>query len=369
MKFSNGFSHNPFMMGYDSHIYEGDENLGFIFPKRKIITSSGFTSLEKLMKEIKLGDKVVVNLGDSSTSGWNSNKVHKGNRDSKAPFFSYKTYSQLMEEQSDLMVVNAGVPGYSSLQGKKYLEQLLKKLASESIGVDYVTVYFGNNDVTCNQYEDKVRLDRKKATQENDGSRVSVEDYKRNIRDVIESARDYGTEAILIMPVVHYDWEPGIRSDQFREEFKEALNRLEDDKVRQDLESAVDEYKIGNYERALELDQVLPRIKVRYQQALREVAEEMQVPLIDVQVGIPRTNNAEYFADYCHPLEPTNQMITDIFFKITGIEKGQRKARGKDRIPLRYRILEGVVNFLGYFIRPGKNKSDSQPPDDIYTLH
>ena len=119
----NGFSHNPFMMGYDSHIYDGDEDFGFVFPKRRLITSSGFTSLEKIMKEIELGDKVVVNIGDSSTSGWNSNKVYRGNKDPNAPFFSYKTYSQLMEEQSDLMMVNAGVPGYSSLQGRKYLEQ------------------------------------------------------------------------------------------------------------------------------------------------------------------------------------------------------------------------------------------------------
>jgi lysophospholipase L1-like esterase len=365
MTFSNGWSHNPFMMGYDNDIYDKDENLGFVFPKRKLVTSSKFVPLEKILKEIQLGDKIVINMGDSSTSGWDSNKVYKGGKDPEAPFFTYKTYSQLMEEQSDLVVVNAGIPGYSSLQGRKYLEQLLKRFSSEGIEVDNVTLYFGNNDATYNNHEDKVRLDRKKSTPEGDRSRVSVDDYTRNVRDLVETARDYGSEPILIMPVVHYDWEPGIRSDQFRGEFEEALNKLTDERVRQNLETAIEEFNLGNYERALELDKVLPRIKHRYQQALREVAQEMEVSLIDIQAEIPLENNPEYFVDYCHPLEPVNQMITDKFFEITGIEKGQRKAR--DKPPLRFRILEGLVNFLGHFVKP--QNIEHQPPDDVYTLH
>ena len=365
----SGFSHNPFMMGYDSKIYDGDDNLGFVFPKKKLITPTEFVSVEDIIENIEPRDRIVINMGDSSTSGWNSNRIYRGNKNPNAPFFTYKTYSQLMEEQTDLKVVNGGVPGYSSLQGKKYLEQLLRRFASEGIDVDFTTFYFGNNDATYNKEEDKVRLNRKKSTPESDGYRVSVEDYRRNLRDMVETTRDYDARPILIMPVVHYDWEPCIRSGYHKSEFGEALDELADKKVRKELERALREFKAGNYGSALELDMVLPRIKLRYQHILREIAREMNVPLIDIQAEIPRTDNSEYFADYCHPLEPTNQMITDKFFEVTGIEKGQRRTKDAFKLPLKYRILEGVVDLLGCFVKHKSRKGGNEPPSRIYTTY
>ena len=156
-----GFSDNPFMMGYDNNIFEEDLELGFRFPKRKLVGSKGFVKLKDVIRSICSGDKVVINIGDSSTTGWNSNKIYRGNKDPDAAFFTYKTYSQLLEEQSELVVVNAGVTGYTSLQGRKYLEILMKEFARKNISVDYVTIYLGNNDPVYNKYEDKVRLDRK----------------------------------------------------------------------------------------------------------------------------------------------------------------------------------------------------------------
>lgn len=310
---------------------------------------------------------MVIHMGDSSTSGWNSNTVYKGNKDRSAPFFTYKTYAQLVEEQSEVISLNAGVPGYSSLQGRKYLEQLLKQVAVHGIDVSWVTFYFGNNDATYNNHEDKVRLERKKPTPQHDGSRVSLGDYHRHLRDMIETTRDYGAEPMVIMPLVHYDWEPGIRSIHYRTEFEEALGKLERD-VWQDVQRAIEEFRAGNYERALELDRTLPRIKPPYQQALRDIAHEMDVPIIDVQAAIPRTDNEAYFADYCHPLEPANQMIADAFFAITGIEKGQRKERKDSSTPLRYRIFEGGIHVLGHFFRHRKDIQQQQPDSNIYTL-
>ena len=258
---------------------------------------------------------------------------------------------------------------YGKLATKKYLEQLLRRFASEGIDVDFTTFYFGNNDATYNKEEDKVRLNRKKSTPESDGYRVSVEDYRRNLRDMVETTRDYDARPILIMPVVHYDWEPGIRSGYHKSEFGEALDELADKKVRKELERALREFKAGNYGNALELDMVLPRIKLRYQHILREIAREMNVPLIDIQAEIPRTDNSEYFADYCHPLEPTNQMITDKFFEVTGIEKGQRRTKDAFKLPLKYRIIEGVVDFLGCFVKHKSRKGGNEPPSRIYTTY
>lgn len=371
------FSDNPFMMGYDNRIYRRDHSLGFAFPGRRLITPTGFKPLQKIIQDIRFGDRVVLHMGDSSTSGWNSNNVHAGNKNPHAPFFTYKTYAQLIKEQSAVMSVNAGVPGYSSLQGKKYLEQLLQAFAGEGRDVSWVTLYFGNNDATYNNIEDKVRLERKRATPNNDGSRVSIGDYRRNLRDMVETARDYGAEPVFIMPVVRYDWQPGLRSLSYADEFEEALEKLArlNKKVKQDLERARVEFEAGNYEAALALDRVLPRIKLLYQEALQDITHEMHVPLINVQAAIPRTDNGAYFVDYCHPLEPTNQLIADAFFAITGITNtitvtnpGEEKAESS-RVPLRYRILEGGIRFLEHFMKP-KTAVNTQQDDNpnIYTL-
>ena len=157
----NGFSENPFMIGYDNRIFEGDETLGFRFPDGKLIPSKSFVPLEELVREVRTGYPTFLNIGDSSTSGWDSNRTFRGNQDPTAPCFSYKTYSTLLEEQLFSNVFNAGVPGYTSNQGRKYLESLLKKLLRSRVKVDYVTIYLGNNDCTYNQHEDRVRLDAK----------------------------------------------------------------------------------------------------------------------------------------------------------------------------------------------------------------
>lgn len=365
---NDAFSSNPFMMGYDRNIFERDEELGFRFPKGKLITADGFISLQAAIRNANTGSKVLLNMGDSSTSGWNSNKVHKNNRNTQAAFFTYKTYSQLIDEQSQLVVVNAGVPGYSSLQGKKYLEKLLKSFAVNGIKVDYATFYFGNNDSTYNQLEDKVRLEGKLPTPGNNGCRVSLEDYKRNLRSMIENSRDYSAEPVLIMPPVHYDWPPGIRSENDSGEFSAALAKLKDESVKKGLRGAIEHFERGEYKEALELDMVLPRIKENYRAALNEVARETRTPVIDVQNDIPPTDNSEYFADYCHPLEKANKLITEKFFGVTG---EQMKTKRPNKIPMKWRILNGMVKLSEYLgIGGHKEQYDkTQPPGTIYTLY
>ena len=124
-RFANPFSHNPFMSGYqERRIFERDKNLGFRFLGGKLITRNDFSTLEKILVNGTDNNCVVLNMGDSSTSGWNSDYAYEGQENPRAVFFTYKNYSDLLEEQSSCLVINAGVPGYSSFQGKKYLEQL-----------------------------------------------------------------------------------------------------------------------------------------------------------------------------------------------------------------------------------------------------
>lgn len=351
----NGFSENPFMIGYDNRIFEGDETLGFRFPDGKLITSKSFAPLEELVRDVRTGYPTFLNIGDSSTSGWDSNRTFRGNQDPNTPFFSYKTYSTLLEEQLFANVFNAGVPGYTSNQGRKYLESLLKKLSRSGVKLDYVTIYLGNNDCTYNQHEDRVRLDAKMASESATGERVTVEDYERNIRSIVETCRDYGVKPIIIVPPIHYDWEPGIRADKHREESLEVLRNLGNSQLAEELERASVLYKDGKYEQSCETDRVLPRLKVPYRKALLRVAKQTGAALIDVQSQIPVTNNDEYFADYCHPLEKTNQMIVDRI----------REIRYRDLFykPLSRRIKD----FFGF--GSTKKKPTDGPSPDIYTIY
>lgn len=351
---TNGFSGNPFMIGYDNRIFEGDESLGFRFPEGRLISSKGFVSLEQIVKENRSGYPLYLNIGDSSTSGWDSNRAFKGNQDPNAPFFSYKTYSTLLEEQLFANVINAGVPGYTSNQGKKYLELLLKKLSKSGLKLDYVTIYLGNNDCTYNQHEDRVRLDAKMPSESSRGERVTAEDYIRNIRSMIETCRDYGVKPILIVLPIHYDWEPGIRSNVHREESIEVLRNLSNPQLIAELEYAGYLYEKGKFKQSCEADRVLPRLKSAYRKALLQVARETRTDIIDVQSQIPLTDNADYFADYCHPLEKVNQMIVD---KI-------REIRNRDLFhkPISRRVID-------FFRKPTKRSETDGPTQDIYTLY
>ena len=355
----SGFSDNPFMIGYDNRIFEGDEDLGFRFSEGNLVGIDSFVSLDSVVNDVKwkTGYPVIINIGDSSTSGWNGNKVFKGNEDPNAPFFTYKTYSDILREHPTYQnTVNAGIPGYTSLQGRKYLERILKRFSREGVQVDYVTLYFGNNDSTYNQFEDKVRLDGKVESQESNGERVTVEDYKKNLEHMINITREYGARPIIIIPPIHYDWEPGIRSDAHRGESLEVLKQIEGTELAKELDLARQAYNNRDYQRACELDRVLPRLKLNYRKALRKVGKKTRTPIIDVQKIISFTDNGEYFADYCHPLEKTNRAISEQIIAI----------RNRDIFhkPISKRVREFISGF-----KEDKKKDRGTPPSDIYTLH
>lgn len=351
------FSDNPWMLGYDTTLFEHDVDLGFRFPQGGLVSKNGFVSLDDLLGRLKQDSskRVVLNVGDSSTSGWDSNRTFLGNKDSTAPFFTYKTYSDLLEEQFSAHVINAGVPGYTSYQGKKKLERLLKQLAFEEVAVAYVTIYLGNNDGTYNKIEDKERIDRKCASIKHHGERVTVADYQRNLTAMIELAREYGARPVLIVPAVRYDWEHGIRADKHREESLEILRRFQRTPLGEEVRTAQYYFQRGDYRKALEWDRVLPRLKMKYRKALFTVAKRTRTPVVDVQKQIPTPCPPEYFADYCHPKEPINQMIIDQLAAL--VEKDKIKdERRKKRCKL-----------VSWFTED--EPQDKSPPSDMYTIY
>ncbi len=133
-----------------------DRYLGHTMPKdRDFIGESDYINLESMIEEIKgSGKKIILNIGDSSTSGWDSNVVTENKvrlergEELESAFFRYKTYSDCLRDQigDQFIVINAGVPAHTSLQGRRRLEKLVTGFKNQEIKIDYITAYYGNND-------------------------------------------------------------------------------------------------------------------------------------------------------------------------------------------------------------------------------
>lgn len=174
--------------------------------------------------EKKKGAFRVICLGDSITFGWRVD--HKD------------TYPKKLEEilkvnfpEKDIEVINAGVVGYSSLQGLHFLERDILKF-----NPDILIVYFGVNDGDNAVYfSDKylsVKSDsaisadsflsrfksyrflkhsllnsigkRRHYKEENYGGfRISSQDYRLNMEDFILLAKNKNIPIIIIVPILY----------------------------------------------------------------------------------------------------------------------------------------------------------------------
>ncbi len=291
---------NPFMTGYDTGLlspFVPDTECSYKFDKG-LITENWFASVEKLIKQVRPDMKVVLNMGDSSTSGWHSDYVYKDNRNPYAPFFRYPTYSDIVRQQGDLAVFNAGVPGYTSLQGSQYLKELLAVFAEYRQKIDYITLYFGNNDALHS----------------------SASDYQADLTQLIAQAKSTDVRVVAIKPLINYRWQPGLRSKKHLGEFAVALDVLQDLTIKSELAQAQVLFREQDYKQALEQDGVLPRLKAKHADAFDQVIAKAGVEVIDLQEQLG-DGGAEYFIDYCHPNQQASQLIANAFFQLTGLDQ------------------------------------------------
>lgn len=278
--------------------------------KGEFIGAKGYASFEKVAEEVKHTSGVIINFGDSSTSGWDSNRAGSSN-----PLFQYKTYSDVLRDvfKDKFTVVNAGIPGHSSLQGLRRVEKIIKRLDSMNVNVSYATIYFGNNDSVCNgNIQEKYALPSKKHglleptyndsiagaaaivkklyrtavrqdTQTHIVPRVFVGDYKRNLRAMIRFLKSRRIVPILLEPVTPLYWIPGRRIAQ-AEAAIEAMYVSSNSLVTKQLWFArgmyqasieyahIKEHQLKGLETALEMDRVCPRIPRAYREALYSVS-------------------------------------------------------------------------------------------------
>ena len=302
------FSNNPIMIGYDNRLFDFDSELGYVFPNDKIDGSKGFVDFASKIAELKKRDRkyLVLNLGDSATSGWNSDKVYKGCPDPTAALFSYKTYSDILAEKFNVEIVNLGVPGYTTYQAKKQLAKILKILAQEKIYADYITIYLGNNDSTYNGLEDKARIDYKTVSYGEVLARVSEKDFRKNYDEILSIIAEYGATPVVLVPASNFKWQPGLRSKKYPEELERQRHEIGDGKIKRLFGEAETAYQSSDYETALEKDLLLPRIKKSYKSALSSLPKN--ILSIDTQNLVQTEND---FVDYCHPGESVNERIAE----------------------------------------------------------
>ncbi len=310
------FVGNPFLSFYSAGYFSADPHLGHSFFAHSLVGSTRFCDLPALVRVCRREKKpVIVFLGDSSVSGWNSENVFPNDLGGRSPFFTYRTFADFVREFYHCHVINAGVPGYSIFQGRRYAARILEVLSSASVKVDVAVLYFGNNDATFAEVGDAVRF--KEGTREpGEVSRVSVDDFRANTEALADMCRNHGAKVVVVVPPRNFGWPPGLRSKRFPKEFDMALAGLQNPQVRRAVISATEYYLTGKFDDALECDVVLPRIKQRYIDALLTAAQHCTLQVVNLP---ERFLSDDSFLDYCHPAPVLNKRIALNIGKLCGL--------------------------------------------------
>ena len=374
-------------------------------PGQDFIGRDDFSTIDAAIEEIRAtGKKVILNIGDSSTAGWDT-RVTIENQDRRkagqpllSAFFRYPTYSDLLRDAlgDRYVVLNAGIPGHTSINALRRLQYLLQQFVLAGIRCDYVSIYIGNNDCQWeNNVEDKARLrssrtlpvaiDRWRLKLERpDNSlirlRTNLRDFQANVRSMLRACRTHGAAPIVILPEVPLYWEPGKRfvAELFPVDATQpggamvtaALARahaLWEDALQQPWSVA----KQKSLETAREMDFVVPRIKRGYRAALEAVARDMEAPL--VRTTVPREqNDSAWFIDYCHPVGVANEAIATELAKTVEAYASGRLMTTTAQPSLMLRLLDSrFVEFLASRLKSRRRPTAEAESEhkDIYTLY
>ena len=325
-------------------------------PGQDFLEEDGFSSYAETVARIRTSGKpVILSIGESSTSGWDTTVTPENRRrkaaglDPVSAFFRYPNYTDLVRRSlgDRFEVINAGIPGHTVLSGIRRLQQLAARFARDGIAIRYVLIHFGNNDCLWeNNFQDRYhlylhpksppwleRLRRQLHPIRQSGIvlRTSSRDFGRYFRQIVGVCRRIGAPAVIVQPEIPVYWEPGTRYVEFDYDAmaekpggREAIASMHEAKKlwRSVIDEPWSEQKLSTLLQATELDFIIPRIKQAHLRELQSAADATGTPL--VQTPIPRNDDEKkYFVDYCHPRDIINEQIAaQIAGCIDGFERG-----------------------------------------------
>jgi len=226
-------------------------------------------------------------------------------------------------------VVNGGVPGYNSAES--FMNFVWRGLP---IDPDAVIVYQGYNDFKPNRFPDfkpdyshfrirdhstmralsrkfrflhhmrrwLVRLKFNDQQAYDEVTEPGIRAFQDNLRRIVVLARDRGIQPLLSTYAMSV-------SAENREQHPEKFSGLERYLVTLTFEGVLDAHR-------------------RYNQAVRELARELSVPLADIDAAVPR--DFEHFNDHCHFEDPGSRRAAEAFAEVvlTAFDLGGEAAAG-----------------------------------------
>lgn len=168
-------------------------------------------------------------------------------------------YPAVMAKELGVKVINAGIAGHTSSQG---LHRIKKDVLAHD--PEIVVVFFGTNDI---------RVDSKKF--------VPLKKYRENLKAIAKACQKIGAQVVLCTP-------PPINGEVYFERHKKP-----------DFDAH------GG----------LTKLLKSYQDTVREVGEELKIPVVDLAIELPKQPKWMH-KDGVHPSTEGNAIIADQITKV-----------------------------------------------------
>lgn len=213
-----------------------------------IFNSQGFRGEELGLK--KDGEFRIFAIGDSNTLGWQGED---------GPNWPLYLGNLLQESSNNIKVINAGVWGYSSFQGLRRFKQVLR------FQPDMVLISFGGNDAHHVSISDAEYTQRKKDTYYAILSRFRLGRLLIAFFDKISIQKDIKREKLV----------PRVSLEEYRDNLKEIIDLS---RARGIIPVLLTRPFIGNPPDELNWLNFAPH----YNKVVTEVAEREKVPMVDI---------------------------------------------------------------------------------------
>ena len=236
----------------------------------------------------------ILCMGDSCTWGYLLD------HDKTYPSQLENLFTERCSRRVNIKVINAGVPGYSSFQGLKYLMEIL-----DEVQPDLITIYFGRNDCRLMPSEWQGRQDKEH------GFNEGIIDLIQQCFQKFKMYQWIGWGVFQVRKLNPTETENVIRDKVHN---KEAL--LDDSRMRvtrqdfnKNIQRMVEYAQSENVPAILLTIPVNPSTVGNYNDQLRKTAMTIDSEILDIEEIFQAAGISSYLFDDCHPNPKGNRLI------------------------------------------------------------